>query len=209
MSKIVIIPGSFNPVTNAHVEIALTAKKAVDADKAIFIPAHDTYVAKKKTLIPGSCRVALINSIPICVQNNVCASNIEIISPFPPKTYNTLKQLECIDKDKGIQNEYYICLGMDNIIDLPNWYNWKNLIKEHKFIACTRNGQGLDDTLSKAGITKYKNHFVEIKIPENNISSTLVRNLCEKGEYQKVKELVPQNVYEYLVQFYNVMKKGD
>ena len=30
-----------------------------------------------------------------------------------------------------------------------------------------------------------------------------------KCEYKKVKELVPQNVYEYLVQFYNKMKKGD
>lgn len=209
MSKIVIIPGSFNPVTNAHIEMALTAKKTVGADKVIFIPAHDTYVAKKKTLIPGNYRVSLINSIPICEQNNVCASNIEIISSFPPKTYNTLKQLEHIDKENDIQNEYYICLGMDNIIDLPNWYNYENLIKEHKFIACTRNGQRLDDALAKAGLTKYKNHFMEIKIPENNTSSTLVRNLCEKSEYKKVKELVPQNVYEYLVQFYNKMKKGD
>ena len=44
MSKIVIIPGSFNPVTNAHIEMALIAKKAVGANKVIFIPAHDKYV---------------------------------------------------------------------------------------------------------------------------------------------------------------------
>lgn len=207
MSKIVIIPGSFNPVTNAHIEMALTAKEVVGANKVIFIPAHDTYVAKKKTLIPGCDRVSLINSIPICVKNNVCSLNIEIVNPFPPKTYNTLKQLECMDKKKGIRNKYYICLGIDNIIDLPNWYNWKNLIKEHNFIACTRNGQGLDNALKKAGLTKYKNHFMEIKIPENNISSTLVRILCQRDEYEKVKELVPQNVYEYLVVFYNELKK--
>ena len=53
MNKILLIPGSFNPITNAHVDIALTAKKAVNADAILFIPAHDTYVAKKKTLIPG------------------------------------------------------------------------------------------------------------------------------------------------------------
>lgn len=32
MNKLLLIPGSFNPITNAHVEMALTAKKAVDAD---------------------------------------------------------------------------------------------------------------------------------------------------------------------------------
>ena len=53
MNKILLIPGSFNPITNAHVDMALTAKKAVNADAILFIPAHDTYVAKKKTLIPG------------------------------------------------------------------------------------------------------------------------------------------------------------
>lgn len=31
MNKILLIPGSFNPITNAHVDMALTAKKAVNA----------------------------------------------------------------------------------------------------------------------------------------------------------------------------------
>lgn len=48
MNKILLIPGSFNPITNAHVDMALTAKKAVNADAILFIPAHDTYVAKKR-----------------------------------------------------------------------------------------------------------------------------------------------------------------
>ncbi len=71
MNKILLIPGSFNPITNAHVDMALTAKKAVNADAILFIPAHDTYVAKKKTLIPGYCRVSLINSMPNCDENNM------------------------------------------------------------------------------------------------------------------------------------------
>lgn len=51
MNKILLIPVSFNPITNAHVDMALTAKKSVNADMIYFIPAHDTYVAKKRTLI--------------------------------------------------------------------------------------------------------------------------------------------------------------
>ena len=34
MNKILLIPGSFNPITNAHVDMALTAKKTVNADRS-------------------------------------------------------------------------------------------------------------------------------------------------------------------------------
>ena len=61
--------------------------------------------------------------------------------------------------------------------------------------------------LKEANLMEYKDHFTEIQIPENHTSSSLVRDLCEKGEFEKVKELVPRNVYEYLIRFYDVMNR--
>lgn len=201
MNKILLIPGSFNPITNAHVDMALTAKKAVNADAVLFIPAHDTYVAKKKTLIPGYCRVSLINSMPNCDENNMWASEVETTSFFPQRTYNTIAQIRDMNEKDYIFNEYYICLGMDNIETLTTWYNWKPFVEEYNFVACVREGQNLETALREANLMEYKNHFTEIQIPENHTSSSLVRDLCEKGEFEKVKELVPRNVYEYLIRF--------
>ena len=48
MNKILLIPGSFNPITNAHVDMALTAKKAVNADAVLFIPAHEHMLRRKR-----------------------------------------------------------------------------------------------------------------------------------------------------------------
>ena len=48
MNKVLLIPGSFNPITNAHIEMAAVAKKKIDADKVYFIPAHDVYVSQKR-----------------------------------------------------------------------------------------------------------------------------------------------------------------
>lgn len=207
MNKLLLIPGSFNPITNAHVEMALTAKAAVDADTIYFIPAHDTYVAKKKTLIPGHCRVELINSMPICKDYNICALDVETTSFFHQRTYNTITQF----RDKAEKSyhfyDYYICLGMDNIKTLTSWYNWKPFVEEYNFVACVREGQELNKSLEEAGLTDYKDHFTEIKIPENHTSSSLVRNLCEEEKFDEVKKLVPENVYEYLVRFYDVMNR--
>lgn len=207
MNKLLLIPGSFNPITNAHVEMALTAKAAVDADTIYFIPAHDTYVAKKKTLIPGYCRVELINSMLICKDYNIRALDVETTSFFPQRTYNTITQF----RDKAEKSyhfyEYYICLGMDNIKTLTSWYNWKPFVEEYNFVACVREGQELNKSLEEAGLTDYKDHFTEIKIPENHTSSSLVRDLCEEEKFDEVKKLVPENVYEYLVRFYDVMNR--
>lgn len=207
MNKILLIPGSFNPITNAHVDMALAAKKAVGANVIYFIPAHDTYVAKKKTLIPGYCRVSLINSMSNCDKENMFALDVETTSFFPQKTYNTITHLkEKAERDYKF-DEYYICLGMDNIKTLTTWYNWEPFVNEYHFVACVREGQNLNNALKETKLTEYKDHFTEIRIPENHTSSSLVRDLCEKGKFEQVKKLVPQNVYEYLIRFYDVMNR--
>lgn len=204
MNNILLIPGSFNPIINAHIEMAKTAKKKVHADEVCFIPAHDTYVTKKKTLIPGESRCRLIDEV---TPDYMTYTSIEIGSFLPQKTYDTVAKLrkDC-DKDYKFYN-LYICLGMDNIKTLTTWYNWQPFVEENMFVACVREGQNLDESLKEAGLTQYKNRFTEIIIPENHISSSLVRNLCEQGRFDEIKNIVPENVYEYLRRFYEVLNR--
>lgn len=204
MNNILLIPGSFNPITNAHIEMAKTAQKAVNANMVYFIPAHDTYVAKKKTLIPGHSRCRLIEE---ATPKDMTYIPTEVNSFLPKKTYDTVQELkDYFDKDYKFYN-FYICLGMDNISTLTSWYNWQPLVEENMFIACTRENENLEESLQKAGLEKYKSHFQEIEIPKNNISSSLVRSLCEQGKFEEVKDIVPENVYEYLRRFYDVLNR--
>lgn len=204
MNNILLIPGSFNPITNAHIEMAKTAKEKVNADEVYFIPAHDTYVAKKKTLIPGKSRCRLIEEAS---PDYMTYTSLEIDSFLPVKTYDTVSKLrEKLDRDYKFY-DFYICLGMDNIRTLTTWYNWQPFVEENMFVACAREGQNLDKTLKESGLSKYENHFVEIMIPENHISSSLVRDLCEQGKFDEIKEIVPENVYEYLRRFYDVLNR--
>lgn len=198
MNNVLLIPGSFNPITNAHIDMAKVAQKKVNAEKVYFIPAHDTYVAQKKTLIPGKSRCRLIEE---ATPDDMTYISYEVDSFLPQKTYNTIIKLR---KDYKIYN-FYICLGMDNIKTLTTWYNWKPFVEENMFVACVREGQNLDESLVEAGLTKYKDRFIEIMIPENHISSSLVRNLCEQGKFDEIKDVVPEVVYDYLVRFYDMM----
>jgi nicotinate-nucleotide adenylyltransferase len=204
MNKILLIPGSFNPITNAHIDMAKVAQKKVNAEKVYFIPAHDTYVAQKRTLIPGKSRCKLIEE---ATPNDMTYISYEVDSFLPQKTYDTVAKLrKDFDKDYKFY-DFYICLGMDNIKTLTTWYNWQQFVEENMFIACVREGQSLDESLKEAGFTQYKDRFTEIMIPENHISSSLVRNLCEQGKFDEIKDIVPKNVYEYLRRFYEVLNR--
>lgn len=145
--------------------------------------------------------------MPICEKYNIHALEMETTSFFPQRTYNTITQFRDEAEKSYRFYEYYICLGMDNIKTLTSWYNWKPFVEEYNFVACIREGQKLNEALKEAGLMEYKSHFSEIKIPENHTSSSLVRKLCEKEKFDEVKKLVPENVYEYLVRFYDVMNR--
>ena len=204
MTNVLLIPGSFNPVTNAHIDMAKAAQKKVNAKKIYFIPAHDTYVAQKRTLIPGKSRCRLIEE---ATPDDMTCISYEVDSFLPQKTYDTIAKLrkDC-DENYKFYN-FYVCLGMDNIKTLTTWYNWKSFVEENMFVACVRENQNLAESLEETGLTQYKERFIEIMIPENHISSSLVRNLCEQGKFDEIKDIVPKNVYEYLRRFYEVLNK--
>lgn len=204
MNNVLLVPGSFNPITNAHIEMAKKAQEKINALVVYFIPAHDTYVAKKKTLIPGKSRCKLIED---ATPSNMACIPFEVDSFFPQRTYDTITRMRIeLDRDYKFYN-FYICLGMDNIKSLKSWYNWQPFVEENMFVACVRENQNLEQALEENNLTEYKDHFTEIMIPENHISSSLVRSLCEQGKYDEVKDIVPENVYEYLRRFYGVLEK--
>ncbi len=81
-------------------------------------------------------------------------------------TYELLKELEKIYDD-----ELYLILGADNIIDFDKWKNYQELLK-YKIIIMNRN----DIDISKY-IKKYKNnHFIIVRDFDYKVSSTDIRN---------------------------------
>lgn len=58
MEKIGFFGGSFNPPTNAHLEIAKTALEEMELDKVYFVPMGNTY--KKPGLIDEKLRYEML-----------------------------------------------------------------------------------------------------------------------------------------------------
>ena len=140
MNNILLIPGSFNPITNAHIERAKTAKEKINASEVYFIPAHDTYVAKKKTLIPGKSRCRLIEE---ATPDYMTYTSLEIDSFLPVKTYDTISKFrEKLDRDYKFYDFYIIVYSMYSSIRGYKKRIWNKKSNKHwnkPIIYCLHN----------------------------------------------------------------------
>lgn len=186
--------GSFNPVTNAHIEMGLAARNALGPDaQIIYEPASDRYLRSWKgyqdgNVLPENVRVRLLYEA--VKDYGFITSTVEIVGLTDGKTYNTIGYY-------GFEDSV-LCLGMDNIAELPKWYNWQELLQKVKLLIFRREDQMREASDKVSDVLAHANGYQIIDLPsQNGISATRVRDYYRKGWMEEVKALVPANVYKY------------
>ncbi|MBQ3494582.1 MAG: nicotinate-nucleotide adenylyltransferase [Clostridia bacterium] len=180
--KIGVFAGSFNPIHNAHIDIAnlLTQNKIVD--RIIFVPAGEKY--EKPNLAPAKCRLDMVCLATAQNPNfSVCDIEIKNKKLF---TYQTLDYIK-------LENPYAeICfiMGADNLKEFYWWKNNQYILENYKLIVLARNGQKLED------FPEYLNKNIEFVEFFDDLSSTFIRqNISNK---KIIKKYLNNNVFEYI-----------
>lgn len=122
-NRIVVLGGSFNPPTVAHLKLMLAAVEAVDACQGIFVPASCEYVAKKmkrqrcpQDTLSDSIRVAMLESL--CAQDERLSVNqLRMIRTECGYDYEMLSEIQTDFPDA----EIYFVTGSDKLYVLPRW----------------------------------------------------------------------------------------
>lgn len=195
-AKRALIFGSFNPVTNAHISMGITAKKALGPDTVVtYIPASDTYIKSWKKYEDGSilsagARITLLEDAVTSYGFEV--STIETDGVTDGKTYNTVEYFgfdDCV-----------LCLGMDNILQIKKWYNWQNLLARGHFLLFWRNMNRVRQREADSILGQMTHPYTFACLPKGraDISSTQVRDCYRNRDFKKLKSLVPENVFQYL-----------
>ncbi|RKY35950.1 MAG: nicotinate (nicotinamide) nucleotide adenylyltransferase, partial [Candidatus Omnitrophota bacterium] len=102
-------------------------------------------------------------------------------------TYDTIIQL----KKKFKNARFFFIIGSDAYGQLPQWKNFKKLIKEIEFIVAARS----DAKVKKIPGIK----FQVLNIPEVTISSSYIRERLKRG--LSIRYLVPDRVWKYIREF--------
>ena len=163
--------GSFNPVTNAHLNIAKLVQEKYGLDKVVFVPMGDHY--PKLELAKEEYRYEMLK-IVTNKEDNIEVSDIELNLP------NSLTMLQAFEK---IQKQYaniqpYFIIGADNLDKLVNLDDFEILARNYQFIVIGRNSINIQEKISLNPILeRFKAHFNILEDnPYENICATSVRN---------------------------------
>lgn len=186
--KIGILGGSFDPVHNGHIEMAVFCKKKFNLDKVMLLPLGDP--PHKRNITNKEIRLKMLEA----AVNNLLGfyiSRLEVDRPGKTYTFDTIKWLKENTKD-----QYFYIIGGDTVNTLDKWYNAKELFKILDFIVVDRTDfEKKDKSLAeKMGAKLYFANHIGL-----DVSSTEIRNKIKKGE--SIDDLVPQSVKEIIKKY--------
>ena len=200
--RIGIFGGSFNPVHNAHTNLAAAFVKKLKLDKLLIIPTAipphkvcDNTVDADHRL--NMCRLAF-EAVKKC---EVC--DIEIKRQGISYTADTLTQLKAIYPD----SEFFLIMGADMFMSFDTWREPEKIISMAALCAVPRNEDDVSALSEKEKEYRARGAVtVILDMKKSDISSTMVRKLVfDDGSFSKY---VDPKVEKYIYANYLYMNKG-
>lgn len=203
MKKIGILGGTFNPIHNTHLHIALTAYAQYALDEVWLIPAGTPPHKDVLEYTTAEMRLEMVNrAIKPYPQLQVC--DIEIHKTTPCYSWETLKALH---RQYGDAVQFFFLMGEDSLDNFAHWRKPETICKYADVLVARRPGS-TDQCFSEklaAYANKYGNRFLEIKQNEADVSSTDLRQKIYDGK--DVSHLLPESVRDYIAEYHLYQKR--
>lgn len=202
--KLVVIAGAFNPVTVAHIHLGQLAKKRLPKARVVFVPAADSFLTSWKKLndedmFSAAERVKML--ILGLEETDFYVNTCEVDGKVSGKTYDTLMYL--VSKHGINKKDVYFMCGSDKLGELEQWYQIEQLLKQFRLLVVGRAYENTKETVCENSfLHPYQTHIIILENDEQfqEISSTKVRQSLRIGDFEKVRQMIPETVYEYLVE---------
>lgn len=185
--KIGLFGGTFNPIHNAHIEVARKALEQFRLSKVIFIPAK---VPPHKIDEPMPDANLRFQMVKLAVQDHPKfeVSSIELDREGPSYTIDTIEKLE-----KVYSGKLYFIIGADALAEIHGWKSPQKLLKLCSFIVACRKGIG-PGYFDKSFFHHADLHF--LKMDEIQVSSSKIRAMFRQN--LSLDTLVPERSKEFI-----------
>lgn len=175
-----IFGGSFNPIHNGHIGLALRLLEQCHLDEIWFVVSPQNPLKTRGSLLDDDTRLRLVRAA-LASHPRLKACDYEYHLPVPSYTYDTLMAMQGDFPDR----RFLLLMGADNWHNFHRWYRHDDIIRRFHIIIYPREGTEINgDTLPPNA------HIVET--PLYNISSTMIRQRILRGE--SVSGLLPECV---------------
>jgi len=188
--RIGFLGGTFDPIHQGHVSLALEAANAYSFQRVLLCPAYQAPLRDDQPFFSGEDRLSMVESV---------AANYSVLQPYDheirkQKTCYTFETLQSVQRDYP-QSQVFVLIGDDQFIQFDKWkFNQK--IMEHFDLLVFNRNQDNSSSEDHCNFPKDKIHFLQNDFFSH--SSTEVRNLIKRG--LEIKSLLHPSVYNYMKQ---------
>jgi nicotinate-nucleotide adenylyltransferase len=134
--RICLFGGTFDPIHIAHLQIADAARKRLDLDEVIFIPAANPPHKENASLTSFEDRFRMVElacePYPAFIPSR--------LEEGEARSY-TIYTLERFRGQMAADDELYFLIGSDAFADLETWHRWQEVLKLTNFIVVSRPGE--------------------------------------------------------------------
>lgn len=211
--KVIILGGSFNPPTIAHLQLMKDALDAIEADLGIFMPVQYSYIRQKLKKAGKKKDMALSNELRFAMLQELCkedtrmtVDDYEMNQEQRCYNYETLLYL----KEQYPDAEFYSLIGGDKLHIIPRWRNASKLLREFKVLVAKRNGEQPEDVIDSIPfLEELKDSFTIFSISDEMdlVSSSAFREKVKNGE-EDAKNMVVEGVWKILEQNGKIVREG-
>lgn len=223
MKRIALYGGTFDPVHNGHIAVALELSRLLALDEVLFIPAFLPMHKREREVTPPLPRYAML-VLATQHEPRLRISTVELDEPSKPYTVETLPRMQA---KLGAEARLFFVMGADSWRDIRTWHEWERLLGMSSHVVVTRPGYELSTEHVTPAI---RERVIDLRglEPEAvarlieadeapkiyvtdavsmDVSATEIRQLASRGRSREVAELVPPLVAEF-IEKYELYRKG-
>ena len=201
--------GTFNPMHYGHLRSAEEVCQALALTRLWFIPAGEPPHKTDQRITPFEMRLEMSR---LAVGDHPVMSVSDLEGRRPGRSYS-IETLRQISQEVGPTWELYFILGMDAVLEIATWKDYKDLFTLSHFVVLDRPGynrQKLEEVLlgevhprvrpltGEPGFQHPSGHKVFLQATTlMDISGTGIRKMVRQG--RSIRYLLPEAVRKYII----------
>jgi len=194
MLRIGILGGTFDPVHMGHLVLAETARDTLRLDQVHFVPAADPPHKQGQVIAQKMDRLAMLE---LAVASNPTFS-ISLIDLERPGPHYTADMVELVRKRLEPEDELWFLMGLDSLIDFPNWQDPDRIRRTARLAAATRPRYEINWTPLEGALPGIMHEVTLLPMPGVSIASQNIRRKIQHGS--SIRYLVPEAVRDYIIE---------
>jgi nicotinate-nucleotide adenylyltransferase len=213
LQRAAIYGGTFDPVHNGHIEVARRALQLFELDQVLFVPAC---VPPHKSGISSAFHRFAMLALATEHEPLLRLSTIDLDEPDRPYAVDTVERMQ---RDIGQNCHLFFMVGADSWSEITTWHEWQRLLKMCDLIVVTRPGYELSGKVppeaAKVVDVQGMNRQEISRLVSSDkgtrtfltdaamvdISATRIRAAARSRDTDKLREMVPTPVANYIEKY--------